>query len=126
MVTPEDCKSSASRHCWFDSSLIHHIEVFYDEYSVAWEWRYPNPLAGNGSLLAVEYFDMGAVEGYGGALQVPCLDRFDTDGLHQVQVQVDRTGIYREQFVRDVRSSKSLMLLYGLCTGVQLILARSI
>ena len=26
------------------------IETHCDEYSVAWEWRYPNSLAGNGSL----------------------------------------------------------------------------
>ena len=26
------------------------IETYCDEYSVAWEWRYPNSLAGNGSL----------------------------------------------------------------------------
>ena len=24
LVTPEDCKSSASQHCWFDSNRIHH------------------------------------------------------------------------------------------------------
>lgn len=28
----------------------YYIEVYCDEYSVAWEWRYPNSLAGNGSL----------------------------------------------------------------------------
>ena len=31
---------------------------------------------------------LGAVEGYGGSLQESCLDRFDTDGLHQEQIEV--------------------------------------
>ncbi len=35
---------------------------------------------------------MGAAEGCGDALQVSCLDRFDTDGLHQDNGDVDKSG----------------------------------
>ena len=35
---------------------------------------------------------MGAVEGYGGSLQDSCLDRFDTDGLHQVYLSKALSG----------------------------------